>query len=133
MWCCLYRYWIYNIHWHFRCSHYTKELNMLSNHWIMNKLTVLCKQKHKKHRSITKSLPFWMWCCLCLYWIYDIVCLHCDNHKFSQTFIYFLFSDVWNIYLPYLYSFISFLGVIVLLCEYIYQWIVHFPFDLYTW
>ena len=29
-----------------------------------------------------------------------------------------MFSDVWHIYLPYLYSFISFIGVLLLLCKY---------------
>ena len=28
-------------------------------------------------------------------------------------------SDVWHIYLPYLYSFISFIGVLLLLCKYL--------------
>ena len=44
------------------------------------------------------------------------------RHSFSQNScvncLSLIISDVWNIYLPYFYSFISFLGVLLLLCKY---------------
>ena len=59
--------------------------------------------------SHKQAMP-WIWRFLVfLYlWIRFYFLLTCD----------YLFVDIWSYYLPYLYSCISFLGVIILMCEY---------------
>ena len=86
-------------------------------------LTRLLIQKTKKIRKKNLPLlPLHSCSCMCTH-AHTHARAHTNTHTHTHRWMCFwswtsLFSDVWHIYLPYLYSFISFIGVLLLLCKY---------------